>query len=149
MRCVRAQVGLALEPGAQPHVLVTGSAVEGTLKLSDVRMTGQLPEAHTPSGQGTAHMGVCKTFNTELRGRLTAMAAHSSAPLIAAGSSHQVGLPLAPLRLRPAGPAPCHAVAALQVVAAGACLRAPEEQGRQGAMQERLLAQLCLLQPAL
>ena len=87
------QVDLALEPGAQAHLLVTGRGADNTLKLSDVRMAGahqQQQHGQGDNGTGEARMGVWKTISCEMKGRMTALTAHASAPLIAAGSSHQV-----------------------------------------------------------
>ena len=108
-QCVDAhvQVGVALEPGSQANVLVTGSAGDGTLRLSDVRMAGQ--HAQHSASQGAegvvgARMGVWKSVPTELKGRMTTLAVHSAAPLIAAGSSHQVSLDMSYLGPEPALP---------------------------------------------
>ena len=96
-------MNLALEPGAQANLLVTGSAADGTLKLSDVRMAGQGGASHAEGGGSAAEarMGVWKTVATELKGRMTSLAVHSAAPLIAAGSSHQA---------RPSSATPAHSL---------------------------------------
>lgn len=84
------QVDIALEPGMQPHLLVTGCARDNALKLTDLRMLSSQHQGQSQSSAESGRSAVWKTVATDLRGRLTALTAHACAPLIAAGSSHQV-----------------------------------------------------------
>lgn len=83
------QVGLAAGSAGQPHLIITGCAADSSIKLSDVRMAGQQQQPDSSSASGVG-ISVVKTVSTDLRGTLTTMTVHSDAPLIAAGSSHQV-----------------------------------------------------------
>ena len=87
-----AQANMAAEPYDQPQLVVTACAADATIKLCDIRMAGQQQPGANGDAASSSNggLGVWRVVSAELKGRLSAMAVHPAAPLIAAGSSHQV-----------------------------------------------------------
>ena len=79
--CALVQIGMAVEPGRQAHQAVTAS-LDGNIHLSDLRAVGG-----SAGAQDSPPRGVWRSLRVDPKGRLSCLAVHHTAPLIAAGST--------------------------------------------------------------